>query len=244
MNRKTATVFGIIAAAALPLLSAYSQETPAPAPPAAPSPEAVPANFSPAVGEAVKLAQSGVGEDVVAAYVKNTQAPYNLSANDIIALRNAGISEPIVTAMLNHDKALQTQAPPPSYQQRPYIPANPPSTIPNAPTAPAAPMAPPAPSVAPPPSIDNQVPLVTPPLTPSPTIPTMVEQAPPPPRGEVVPVAPGPDYNWVPGYWTWNGTWIWLGGRWGIRPWHGAAWSSGHWARHGRGYIWIGGRWR
>src|SRR5215472_6274016 len=26
----------------------------------------------------------------------------------------------------------------------------------------------------------------------------------PPPRVEVVPVAPGPGYNWVPGHWAWR----------------------------------------
>ena len=33
----------------------------------------------------------------------------------------------------------------------------------------------------------------------------------PPPAGpvEVVPVAPGPDYVWVGGYWAWRGRWAW-----------------------------------
>src|SRR6516164_7342508 len=35
----------------------------------------------------------------------------------------------------------------------------------------------------------------------------------PPPRVEVVPVAPGPGYNWVPGHWAWRGSgWVWIGG--------------------------------
>ena len=69
--------------------------------------------------------------------------------------------------------------------------------------------------------------------------------APPAPQVEVVPVAPGPDYYWVPGYWGWNGTvWVWMGGAWTPRPWHGAVWVGGHWGRHGRGYVWIGGHWR
>jgi len=33
----------------------------------------------------------------------------------------------------------------------------------------------------------------------------VVPQAPPPPQVEVVPVAPGPNYYWVPGYWYWGG---------------------------------------
>jgi len=69
--------------------------------------------------------------------------------------------------------------------------------------------------------------------------------APPAPQVEVVPAVPGPDYIWVPGYWGWNGrVWVWVGGRWSVRPWHGAVWVGGHWGRHGRGYVWVGGRWR
>ncbi len=69
--------------------------------------------------------------------------------------------------------------------------------------------------------------------------------APPAPQVEVVPVTPGPDYYWVPGYWGWNGTvWVWVGGAWTPRPWHGAVWVGGHWTRHGRGYGWAGGHWR
>src|ERR1035441_10414684 len=42
--------------------------------------------------------------------------------------------------------------------------------------------------------------------------------APPPPQVEYVPVAPGPYYVWAPGYWSWNGGWIWVGGRYMSRP--------------------------
>jgi hypothetical protein len=34
----------------------------------------------------------------------------------------------------------------------------------------------------------------------------------PAPQVEVVPVAPGPDYNWVPGHWAWRGGWVWIPG--------------------------------
>jgi hypothetical protein len=49
---------------------------------------------------------------------------------------------------------------------------------------------------------------------------------------------------WVPGYWSWNGGWIWTGGNWMIRPWPGAVWVGGRWARHGWGYGWVSGHWR
>ena len=34
----------------------------------------------------------------------------------------------------------------------------------------------------------------------------------PAPRVEVIPVAPGAGYNWVPGHWAWRGSWVWIAG--------------------------------
>ncbi len=73
----------------------------------------------------------------------------------------------------------------------------------------------------------------------------VVEQAPPAPRLEVVPLSPGPRYVWVPGYWSYRyGHWYWVGGTWVMRPHATAVWVGGYWARHGRSYIWISGHWR
>jgi hypothetical protein len=75
--------------------------------------------------------------------------------------------------------------------------------------------------------------------------PTVVVQTPPPKvPAEVVPVAPGPAYVWTPGYWAWNGTWVWVRGAYVVRPRPHAVWVGGHWASHGRGYVWVGGYWR
>ena len=88
----------------------------------------------------------------------------------------------------------------------------------------------------------TNVPPAPPPQPPATAVATM---APPPQQVEVVPVAPGPDYYWVPGYWYWGGPgWIWVGGRWTIRPWHGAIWVRGGWARGRGGWHWHGGHWR
>jgi hypothetical protein len=86
---------------------------------------------------------------------------------------------------------------------------------------------------------------LAPPIVPEGATAPMAQVAPPAPPVEIVTATPGPDYYWVPGYWTWNGgAWIWVSGRWTIRPWHGAVWIGGRWARHAHGWIWIGGRWR
>ena len=78
----------------------------------------------------------------------------------------------------------------------------------------------------------------------APVAPVVVQSAPPAPIVEVVPVAPGPAYAWVPGYWSWNGRWVWVRGNWGFRPRPHAVWVSGRWVPHGHGYVWVGGRWR
>jgi hypothetical protein len=72
----------------------------------------------------------------------------------------------------------------------------------------------------------------------------VVAQAPPPVPVEVVPLTPGPDYYWAPGYWSWNGAWLWVRGSWVLRPRPGAIWVGGHWGPHPRGFVWVGGHWR
>lgn len=123
-------------------ISGQSQ-TPAPPPgtlsAAAPAPGAgtTPADISPAVAEVIKLAESGVGDDVVLAYVHNSQASFNLSAENVLYLRDVGISSPVITAMLNHDTAPSTlpptqppvQAPPPAQQAPTDVPAAAPNYV-------------------------------------------------------------------------------------------------------------------
>jgi hypothetical protein len=237
------------------LLSAYSQPT---SPPPAVATQSVPArSFSPDVNEALKLAQSGLGDEVVLAFVKNCPRPYKLSADDILALKNGGLSSPVLSAMVSHDIALNQRRASNTYEQKAYAPTVPPpaaavpaaeppspassipsaAVVPPAPTVPAAPLAPASPAAqpAPPP----------PTMAPAWTSSVIVEQPPPPPRLEVVTMAPGPDYYWVPGYWGWRGgVWVWVGGSWLHRPRPGLVWVDGRWSRHGRGWIWIGGRWR
>jgi hypothetical protein len=84
--------------------------------------------------------------------------------------------------------------------------------------------------------------------TPSPVVvtpsPVVVMQSPPPPRVEVVPMAPAATYAWVPGYWGWNGrSYYWVGGRYIVRPSTRAYWVPGHWQRRGNGWIFISGHW-
>src|SRR5262245_6240331 len=47
--------------------------------------------------EVWKLAQSGVSDDVVIAFINNTTSKYNLSADDILAFRDAGLSQNVIS---------------------------------------------------------------------------------------------------------------------------------------------------
>src|SRR6267143_1388528 len=59
-----------------------------------------------AAADVVKLSQSGVSDDVLLAFVNSSQQPYNLSANDVLYLKNAGLPPAVLEAMLRHDSAL------------------------------------------------------------------------------------------------------------------------------------------
>ena len=129
---------GFFAVPALLLPAAYAQQPYAT--PAAPPDQgqAAQANLSAGAAEVVRLAQSGVTEDVVLAYVQNSQSTFNLAADDVVYLRDVGLSSAVITAMLNHDNTLrsqQPQAPPPGTQP-------PPEPVPSVPVE--APLVPPA----------------------------------------------------------------------------------------------------
>jgi hypothetical protein len=50
--------------------------------------------------------------DEAHAYVNNCQLPFNLSANAILRLKEAGVTTPVILAMLTHDSSLRNQNPP------------------------------------------------------------------------------------------------------------------------------------
>jgi hypothetical protein len=54
------------------------------------------------VEDVLKLARNQVSDDVIVAYVQGSSTIYNLSPNDIVYLRQQGISDRVVGAMLDH----------------------------------------------------------------------------------------------------------------------------------------------
>ena len=57
------------------------------------------------------------------------------------------------------------------------------------------------------------------------------------------PAAPGVDFVWISGNWSWaGGKYIWHEGHW-ARKRSGHEWHEGHWEHHGRGWRWHKGHW-
>ena len=80
----------------------------------------LPHNLNPRgpLAEIVKLANSGVNESVMLAFVTNSVHTFNLGAEDIIYLNDIGVPAAVVTAMMQRDQDLKgafasTPVPPP-----------------------------------------------------------------------------------------------------------------------------------
>ena len=71
-----------------------------------------------------------------------------------------------------------------------------------------------------------------------------VRSAPPPARVEVIPVAPAPEYVWVPGYWDWSGTtYVWISGRY-VAAEDGYVWVRPRYVHRANGVVYVRGYWR
>jgi len=209
---------GLVLAMALPLAGyaqtnydPYAAQTTANTAPSAVAarPLAAPSN----VNEVVKLSSAGLGNDVVLSFVNGSQSLYNLSADDIVHLKDSGVSPAVITAMLNHDMMLRNN--------NPYGPGG----IANTPPAPPQ-------TVQAPPVDPNQSTVQQPPTT------VVVQQPSPVVQTEYIPISPGPDYYWAPGYWGPSG--VWIGGGW-LRVGFGYGWGWGGGYRGWGGYYGRGG---
>jgi hypothetical protein len=79
--------------------------------PAQNSPTAAP-TLSYGVPQILQLAQAKVGDDTIIAYIRNSGNSYGLDANQIIYLRQQGISDNVITAMLDQRKGASAPAQP------------------------------------------------------------------------------------------------------------------------------------
>lgn len=212
--------------------------------------------LSPALSEIIKLAQAGVSEEVILAYVTNSARLFSLSADQIVYLNDLGVSTPVITALLHHDNTLDAQAGKTSPTASGAVPSAPALTTPatNAPPPSSSPQAPVNPPAAEPP----------PPSPPGQAVanPEGYGSAPQPANVSYFYNSLAPYGNWVQveGYglcWqptvtvvnsSWqpyadNGRWLWTDNGWywySDYSWGWAPFHYGRWCSYPRmGWIWV-----
>ena len=57
--------------------------------------------LSTGLAEIIELAQSGVGDEVLIAFIENSPIQYDVSSEEIVYLTDLGLSEPVLKALLN-----------------------------------------------------------------------------------------------------------------------------------------------
>ncbi len=179
------------------------------------------------IGEVAKLAQAGVSEQVMLAFVEKYHGRFEVGADQIIYLNDLGVSSTVITAMLKHDDgkapAVVAQAPP-TQASEPQ-----PQTPPAQPTTPGA---------VPPPTSSTEVSYFYDSLSPYGSWiylsgygwcwqPTVAVSAP-----AWRPYCDNGSWYWSDGGWYWNSDYSW--------GW--AAFHYGRWYHHSRsGWVWTPG---
>ena len=108
-NSKTFLALTAVAGLCLLASNALAQSTSAPATASQVAPQ-----LSSGVAEVVQLARASVGDDVIVNYIHNSGNAYGLDANQILYLKQQGISERIINAMLTQPKTAVAMQPVPS----------------------------------------------------------------------------------------------------------------------------------
>ena len=67
----------------------------------------------PSINDIKAMTRSGLSDDLIIGQIINTRALYNLDANALIDLHNAGVSQRVIAYMINTSTAVIAQAPPP-----------------------------------------------------------------------------------------------------------------------------------
>jgi hypothetical protein len=83
------------------------------------APAAEPVQLSSRTQEILKLVRAQVHDDVIVAFIQNGNCRYNLTASEIIHLRKEGVSDRVLTAMLNPSQTVEASLP----QAQPIAPA-------------------------------------------------------------------------------------------------------------------------
>lgn len=211
-----------------------------------------PNNLAPGVQQVLKLSQAHMGDDVITSFIRNSSDSYKLSADDVLYLSGQGVSQAVITALLQKSSGQPAATPAPVATQPAPQPVQPtpavsPQTVP-----------PTQPQVLPP---GGQPPVYTASSTPPPTevapagsaVDMNLFQAQLTPYGRWVDVAP---YGlcWVPSVQNSNPDWrpYFNGGHWEYTdsgwywssdyPWGDIVFHYGRWARTAlNGWVWVPG---
>ena len=62
-------------------------------------------SLPPTLDQVVKLSQSGADESVIRAYVEKAAPPYRITGNEIVQLRDLGISQGVIMALIQHSES-------------------------------------------------------------------------------------------------------------------------------------------
>ncbi len=214
----------------------------------------------PAVQDVVKLVNAGLSEEVVLAQIKNNQASYKLSADQIIYLHNQKVTPAEIAALLGPGSS----ATPEDAASAPAVSAPPPATSAPAPAAPAPLAGNPAPAPAP---VSAPAPAPVPVYAPAPAVPSApmmpAASAAPSPSLAAYQAQLSPYGTWmdVPGYglcWRpavavtdpyWrpycdSGHWVYTADGWYWQSdysWGDIAFHYGRWYRDSLGWVWVPG---
>ena len=73
------------------------------------------------VAQVVRLAQAKVADDTIIAYVKSSVSSYDLDANQILYIRQQGVSDVVIATMLSQPKPAVAINPPPAPALQPAV---------------------------------------------------------------------------------------------------------------------------
>src|SRR5438094_6619934 len=66
--------------------------------------------YSPGIGDILKMVDAKVDVTVIKAYIKNSPTAYNPNANEIIALKQRGVGDDIITGLIQRGGEVRAQA--------------------------------------------------------------------------------------------------------------------------------------
>ena len=74
-----------------------------------------PVQLSYGVSQIVQLSKAKVSEDTIVNYIRNSGSSYGMDANQIVYLKQQGVSDAVVNTMLSQPRQVAQAAPPPAY---------------------------------------------------------------------------------------------------------------------------------